>query len=63
MTELLDQDILEMKLREISDILSCQYDKNVRMGVPEAMLSLDGTSPTTGKRMELIVTLREKAEL
>ena len=60
MSELLDRDVLEMKLREISDMLSCRYDENVRVGVPEAMLVLDGTSPSTGKRMELIVTLREK---
>ena len=63
MSEVLDQDVLEMKLREISDMLSCRYDENVRVGVPEAMLVLDGTSPSTGKRMELIVTLREKEEL
>lgn len=63
MSELLDRDVLEMKLREISDMLSCRYDENVRVGVPEAMLVLDGTSPSTGKRMELIVTLREKEEL
>ena len=63
MSELLDRDVLEMKLREISDMLSCRYDENVRVGVPEAMLVLEGTSPTTGKRMELIVTLREKEEL
>ena len=62
MSELLDRDVLEMKLKEISDLLSCQYDKNMRVGVPEAMLVLDGTSPSTGKRMELIVTLREKEE-
>ncbi len=63
MSELLDRDVLEMKLREISDMLSCRYDENVRVGVPEAMLVLDGTSPSTGKRMELVVTLREKEEL
>ena len=63
MSELLDRDVLEMKLREISDMLSCRYDENVRVGVPEAMLVLEGTSPSTGKRMELIVTLREKEEL
>lgn len=63
MSELLDRDVLEMKLKEISDLLSCRYDENVRVGVPEAMLVLDGTSPSTGKRMELIVTLREKEEL
>ena len=60
MSELLDHDVLEMKLKDISDLLSCRYDENVRVGVPEAMLVLDGTSPSTGKRMELIVTLREK---
>ena len=63
MSELLDRDVLEMKLREISDMLSCRYDENVRVGVPEAMLVLDGTSPSTGKRMELVVILREKAAL
>ena len=63
MSELLDRDVLEMKLREISDMLSCRYDENVRVGVPEAVLVLEGTSPTTKKRMELIVTLREKEEL
>ena len=63
MSELLDRDVLEMKLREISDMLSCRYDENVRVGVPEAMLVCEGTSPSTGKRMELIVTLREKEEL
>ena len=63
MSELLDRDVLEMKLKEISDLLSCQYDKNMRVGVPEAMLVLDGTSPSTGKRMELVVILREKEEL
>ena len=61
--ELLDHDVLEMKLKEISDLLSCRYDENVRVGVPEAMLVLDGTSPSTGKRMELVVILREKEEL
>lgn len=63
MSELLDHDVLEMKLKDISDLLSCRYDENVRVGVPEAMLVLDGTSPSTGKRMELVVTLREKEEL
>ena len=63
MSELLDRDVLEMKLKEVSDLLSCRYDDNVRVGIPEAMLVLDGTSPTTGKRMELVVTLREKEEL
>ena len=55
-----DKDLMEMTLQQISDLLSCQYDKNVRVGVPEAMLVLDGTSPTTKKRMQLIVTLKEK---
>ena len=55
-----DKDLMEMNLQQISDLLSCQYDKNVRVGVPEAMLVLDGTSPTTKKRMQLIVTLKEK---
>ena len=63
MSELLDRDVLEMKLKDISDLLSCRYDENVRVGVPEAMLVLDGTSPSTGKCMELVVTLREKEEL
>lgn len=57
-----DEDLMEMKLKEISDLLSCQYDKNIRVGVPEAMLLLEGTSPTTKKRMELAVILREKEE-
>ena len=61
--ELLDHDVLEMKLKEISDLLSCRYDENVRVGVPEASLVCEGTSPSTGKRMELVVILREKEEL
>lgn len=60
--KLMDEDLLEMTLQQISDLLSCQYDKNVRVGVPEAMLVLEGTSPTTKKRMQLIVTLKEKEE-
>ena len=63
MSELLDRDVLEMKLKEVSDLLSCRYDDNVRVGIPEAMLVLDGMSPTTKKRMELVVILREKEEL
>ena len=59
----MDTELLELKLKEISDILSCRYDENVRVGVPEAMLVLDGMSPTTKKRMELVVILREKEEL
>ena len=62
MSELFDRDVLEMKLKEVSDLLSCRYDDNVRVGIPEVMLVLDGTSPTTGKRMELVVTLREKED-
>ena len=59
----MDTELLELKLKEISDILSCRYDENVRVGVPEAMLVFDGMSPTTKKRMELVVILREKEEL
>ena len=55
-----DKDLMEMTLQQISDLLSCQYDNNVPVGVPEAMLVLEGTSPTTKKRMQLIVTLKEK---
>ena len=63
MGELFDRDVMEMKLKEISDLLSCRYDDNVRVGVPEASLVCEGTSPSTGKRMELVVILREKEEL
>lgn len=56
----MDTELLELKLKEISEILSCRYDDNIRVGVPEARLVLDGTSPTTKKRMELVVILREK---
>lgn len=61
--KLMDEDLLDMKLKEISELLSCQYDNNMRVGVPEARLVCDGTSPSTGKRMELVVILREKEEL
>ena len=60
--KIMDEDLLEMKLREISDLLSCQYDKNVQIGVSFALLSLEGTSPSTGKRMLLTVKLEEKEE-
>lgn len=56
----MDKELLEMNLEDISDILSCRYDDNVRVGVPEARLVLEGTSPTTKKRMELVIILREK---
>ncbi len=59
-TDMSDRDLLGMELREISNLLSCRYDENVGVGVPEARLVLDGMSPTTGKRMELVVILREK---
>lgn len=61
--KLMDEDLLDMKLKEISELLSCRYDDNIRVGVQEARLVCDGTSPSTGKRMELVVILREKEEL
>lgn len=60
--KLMDEDLLDMKLKEISELLSCRYDDNIRVGVPEARLVCDGISPTTGKRMQLIVILKEKEE-
>lgn len=61
--KLMDEDLLDMKLKEISELLACQYDNNIRVGVPEARLVCDGTSSSTGKRMELVIILREKEEL
>lgn len=54
-----DKDLLEMKLKEVSKMLECQFDKNLKKGVPVASAVLFGTSPTTGKRMRLTVSLSE----
>lgn len=54
-----DKDLLEMKLKDISRMLECQFDKNLKKDVPVASAVLFGTSPTTGRRMRLSVSLSE----
>lgn len=53
------EDIMQMTLREVSNMLEQRFDENLRNGAPIASACIFGTSPTTGKRMVLKVILTE----
>lgn len=58
----MDAKVLDMSIREISNLLGEQYEKNVDDGVPIAALIMKGFNIQTGKRMCLQVLLCEDTE-
>lgn len=58
----MDAEVLDMNLRDISNLLGEQYEKNLDDGVPIAALVMKGFNIHTGKRMCLQVLLCEDTE-
>lgn len=58
----MDENVLDMNLRDISNLLGEQYEKNVQDDIPVAALIMKGFNIHTGKRMCLHVLLCEDEE-
>lgn len=54
--------VLDMKLKDISDLLQECYKDNRKNGVEEARVRLYAKFPDTGQRMVLTVSLSEVEE-
>lgn len=58
----MDENVLDMNLRDISNLLGEQYEKNVQDDIPVSALIMKGFNIHTGKRMCLHVLLCEDEE-
>lgn len=59
----IDSKVLDMSIREISNLLGEQYEKNISEDIPVAALIMRGFNIQTGKKMCLQVLLIEDKEL
>ena len=58
----MDENVLDMSIRDISNLLGEQYEKNVQEDIPIAALIMKGFNIHTGKRMCLQILLCEDTE-
>lgn len=58
----MEDEILDMSIRDISNLLGEQYEKNVENDIPVAALIMKGFNIHTGKRMCLQILLCEDLE-
>ena len=58
----MDENVLDMSVRDISNLLGEQYEKNIQDDIPVAALIMKGFNIHTGKRMCLQILLCEDNE-
>ncbi|MCR5027033.1 MAG: hypothetical protein K6A34_06300 [Methanobrevibacter sp.] len=58
----MDHEILDMSIKEISNLLGEQYEKNVKDGFPVSGLIIKGFNVQTGKKMMMQIVLSEDIE-
>lgn len=58
----MDENVLDMSVRDISNLLGEQYERNIQEDIPVAALIMKGFNIHTGKRMCLQILLCEYNE-
>lgn len=57
---MIPNDLLDMKLRDVSNLLCEQLIDNKKNGIDVAGATLEGTNTIDGKRVQLCITLTKK---
>lgn len=58
----MDKEILDMTIRDVSNMLGEQYEKNIDKGVPIAAVVMKGFNVQNAKRMMMQIILSEDIE-
>ena len=56
------EEILDMNIRDVSNMLGEQYEKNIDKGCPVAAIVMKGFNVQNGKRMMMQIVLCEDIE-